>query len=1305
MNKFTQTTSYLPLFILLYLAIPPPIYAAEFTDANEIYQGEGFDPEHLIYGTDSTENIDPFTGSLTIVNTDLVLPGNGGLDLTINRVLPQATVLWRIGFGSIKKVTGVNMVTIELQDGSVHYAYQVTAGGEEYRTKDFWKVIYPSSVSENNPPYLFMSDGTKMVFGKNSSGSGSLKYLATAIVHNTNTITIDYTTTNALYGDLGAGARISQVTDSTGRKVLFKNEKVGTSGLDRITEISYCPDFTSSCANTNRKKIQYKYATFPNAADPMLKEVIFPAGGPWVYNYLHNGTANWIKSVMNPSGGITEYTFDRFTKNIKGSLGLSFRSFYGVTKKKMYGRNIINPVSQTFAYTQGADDFDYTTITDDTGRSTTSKYYGYNRNYNGSDDCWLAGTVQEITTRDQYGQIEQIVQTDWDKAPTPISTAIQHKIAGLCTDSEGTFIPRKVEDRIIRDGKKYTTSYEAFDLHENPTVIYEVGDVERLTQISYWKNGARNIFQGKPESITKSSDDFPGKTVNIQYEYNEFGQTTKTTVNGVVTQQGYDGNQNIAWTTDANGNRKDFTWSHGRISQIKNQLYPTKPVISTINPDGTVKSVTNGREFITNFHYDNIMRLTLVEPPANAQNPSTPTSYSYPRTTYTFNGTGYLVDTGMTQTRRNTFTKTLVDGFNRQTRTENHLGIITSVFYNGSGFKESTDSNVGDLTFFDRHGRPTEVRHKDGTSTAYDYAKSDVLSYDESDILTRYQYSAFGTPDDKLLTKVIDAMGNTTTYQYNISGLLENVVFNDEQQGSFQYDDRHYLVSATYPETGTTTYTRYSQGNIDHLTDGLGLKDHGYDVLNRLKTILYGSDSINFTYDAESNLITRTNPGAAETYTYDPLNRLTEKSETIAGRTYMTKYAYDELDNICKITYPSGREVIYKYNALGQVAEIPGYIKNISYFTQGLHTSLIESITYENGVRTTLAYNKRNRLEKSSTPGIHDKTYQYNDPHGNLTEIIDNIDAANTQPLTYDDLYRLRTFSGPWGAGSYTYYPNGNRKTKSIAGVVDTYLYGSENRLAYVNGKSRGYNSDGDLTSYTTLTSTFGLSYDPLHNLSSFDKKGDILATFAYNAENRRVLKYDHKADYKVIYHYDQLGNIISEDNGNGTIIADYVHLNNNLIAKLENSSTGRVLDRDNDGLIEDVELSLGTNPDTADSDNDGSNDGQEYSYWGNNWDSDADADGTINLLDKDSDDDGLTDGVEIQNGSDPTTPSYNDDYIALHDITINSNSNFNANIQISAENVLIDNSANVEFTSNGSVVLLPGFHVEEGSHFKATTH
>ncbi|MRG93283.1 DUF3344 domain-containing protein [Polyangium spumosum] len=73
--------------------------------------------------------------------------------------------------------------------------------------------------------------------------------------------------------------------------------------------------------------------------------------------------------------------------------------------------------------------------------------------------------------------------------------------------------------------------------------------------------------------------------------------------------------------------------------------------------------------------------------------------------------------------------------------------------------------------------------------------------------------------------------------------------------------------------------------------------------------------------------------------------------------------------------------------------------------------------------------------------------------------------------------------------------------------------------------------------------------------------------------------------------------------------------------------------DTDGDGLTDDYENTIGTDPNDADSDDDGVIDGEEP-----NPTDDTDGDGTINALDPDSDGDGLKDGTEM--GKDCSNPA-----------------------------------------------------------------
>jgi hypothetical protein len=95
------------------------------------------------------------------------------------------------------------------------------------------------------------------------------------------------------------------------------------------------------------------------------------------------------------------------------------------------------------------------------------------------------------------------------------------------------------------------------------------------------------------------------------------------------------------------------------------------------------------------------------------------------------------------------------------------------------------------------------------------------------------------------------------------------------------------------------------------------------------------------------------------------------------------------------------------------------------------------------------------------------------------------------------------------------------------------------------------------------------------------------------------------------------------------------------------------VLDSDADGLTDEEEAALGTDPNLADSDGDGIDDGDEAGAGTDPTDEDSDDDGItdgaeleagIDPADDDSDDDGMTDGAELEAGTDPTDDDSDDD-------------------------------------------------------------
>jgi hypothetical protein len=114
------------------------------------FSHKGADGQHPGSSVLPNEQVDPASGNLTVVATDLVLPGNAGLDVRVTRVYNSAVypdytngstaleedswagIGWKLHFGRVLN----NESTIEMGDGSRHALHTGLSGG--WITSDFW---------------------------------------------------------------------------------------------------------------------------------------------------------------------------------------------------------------------------------------------------------------------------------------------------------------------------------------------------------------------------------------------------------------------------------------------------------------------------------------------------------------------------------------------------------------------------------------------------------------------------------------------------------------------------------------------------------------------------------------------------------------------------------------------------------------------------------------------------------------------------------------------------------------------------------------------------------------------------------------------------------------------------------------------------------------------------------------------------------------------------------------------------------------------------------------------------------------
>ncbi|MCP5050714.1 MAG: hypothetical protein GY940_26360, partial [bacterium] len=194
-----------------------------------IYDKIGIDVRHGLHGAVPEENIDLFTGNLTLRNLDIHLPGPNGFDLKLWRVYNSKIIAdrlevgdrpiqqepdsyvgfgWSMHMGRLHNINGLSK-TIEFPDGRWETAYN-DVNSTDYITRSFLK--YVSSEDK-----LYFKDGTVWTFGQTATlniGGGEQIRVVTRIENSYgHHIDIEY--------DGIGSANIKSITDSMGRKVTF----------------------------------------------------------------------------------------------------------------------------------------------------------------------------------------------------------------------------------------------------------------------------------------------------------------------------------------------------------------------------------------------------------------------------------------------------------------------------------------------------------------------------------------------------------------------------------------------------------------------------------------------------------------------------------------------------------------------------------------------------------------------------------------------------------------------------------------------------------------------------------------------------------------------------------------------------------------------------------------------------------------------------------------------------------------------------------------------------------------------------
>lgn len=944
----------------------------------------------------------------------------------------------------------------------------------------------------------------------------------------------------------------SETYDTTGRLLTI------TYPNGRIQNLNYDGDGDLQSVVTNTGELlSFTYTTDKNV-ETLTED---RSGRVWTYRYDASLIQN-LEYVDNPDGTTRQYHYEDATRP---------NALTGITDERgiRYA---------TFAY-------------DANGRVTD--------NYHGPQTSVLTDRIEGITIT--YNANGTRILTNSNSNSSTYSTVthlgVSH-VTGITgpgcvtcgpANSSYDYDPTNNNLRSVTDNG-IITEYGNHNANGNPGYRIEAKGTseERRTDYTY-----DSRYFGKVATQTEPSVQ-PGSSKVTTYGYDDFGNRISETTNG-FTPSGTPVSRTTTW--QYNGPLHQLSQIDGPrtgVSDVSSfRYYPDDPlegnnrarlkevedangvlVRSNIQYTATGKVASevrpNGLSLIYTYYPGNDRLETLTE--------SDGTTSRVTRWSYLETGEVQTITTADGSTAATTVTFGY-DAARRLTRITDGLGnyIEYTLDTEGNRLGENTYDSGGALIkslaqTFDIYNRlDTTSQANEGMD--YDYAPDGTLSQnaDGKSSVTDFDYDNL----KRLVTSTQDLGGLNaqTIYDYDVSDRLTSVTDPVDGNTEYIYDDLGNLLTTTSPDTGTTTYSYDAAGNLESRQDAKGqLFLYSYDALNRLTGVdAPGTDDdITYSYDVCTNgtgrlcgVTTATN---SVTFDYDAFGNVVQHQAVT--------YTYDAANRVRTMTYPSGAVVTYNYDAAGQASQVDlmadGSTTTLASAINYVPFGDIETLTFGNGANLSQSWDTAYRLTAQSAPGILDLGYPLYDANGNLESRTDAYFGPGS--FAYDALNRLDTASGPFGSNwDYDYDLNGNRTLGNEGTSINLVYEPNSNRLATEANWSYTLDANGNTTerldseeagrlygynSHNRLASVADRTVTPGHGNKPPTIEDTEIVSYSYNGLGQRISK--TLADGTVSqFVYGTDGALLAELDGSGAVQREYVYLNGELLAMLDQVESG----------------------------------------------------------------------------------------------------------------------------------------------------
>jgi len=299
------------------------------------------------------------------------------------------------------------------------------------------------------------------------------------------------------------------------------------------------------------------------------------------------------------------------------------------------------------------------------------------------------------------------------------------------------------------------------------------------------------------------------------------------------------------------------------------------------------------------------------------------------------------------------------------------------------------------------------------------------FSYDWAHRLTSFSGPGFST---------------SVGYSWQLDGLLAGRSWGTTgDEATLSYDaarrpielakaDGSVTLSQTYDRVGNVISEDRSLSGVSG-NAGSNAQTFTYDPLRRLTGSSLNSAPVGYTYDLDGNRTRTVGGGVTSDYTYDRIDQLI--SENIGGS--ITAFAYDAYDNLTAAATPSATQTLYAYDLGDRLTSITppvGSATSLSYDALGRIASR-GSDTYSCVGTTETVWRIANGASSTSSAVASDGSrlavstgsdfgWLLPDLHGNVAAALNQAETAISSALRYDGYgqtiatYAAASLPTPW---------------------------------------------------------------------------------------------------------------------------------------------------------------------------------------------------------------------------------------------------------------------------------------------------